>query len=363
MKKGTGTTSDSGCTDAKIQHVVEKVPFFIIPGRGGDRPHDRHGGKHAGHVSDVLLGVVGSHLLLLLLLVDVLLEDIAQHIRVDLVVRAQGTLVQMPSVAVEEVEQPLERLVGDRDLRVVLLQAMDVEQSAVHVRDGAQQVVESFFPLGGRLVQSFVEQPQQEVLVERVEPVLAVLLHGLHPMAQIIPVVVQEAFLLDEVHEHQPVKHQRGVPGLVVCGRDALDELQERGVFGLEPVVEPLGDAIDIERGPRPANRLLVVLVYDLAQFPAARRADGRAIAGQPGASATGTNSRPAAMTGTWTRPIGVVKSAGTTDFGPRLLPLTRIRSCAIFCGWYTPVRDPGDSLPCRRLVRRAWIVGCFRQL
>ena len=31
MKNGTGTTSDSGCTEAKIQHVVEPVPFFIRP--------------------------------------------------------------------------------------------------------------------------------------------------------------------------------------------------------------------------------------------------------------------------------------------------------------------------------------------
>jgi hypothetical protein len=31
MKKGTGTTSDSVCTEAKIPHVVEPVPFFIKP--------------------------------------------------------------------------------------------------------------------------------------------------------------------------------------------------------------------------------------------------------------------------------------------------------------------------------------------
>jgi HEAT repeat protein len=30
-EKGTGTTSDSGCTEATIQDVVEKVPFFIRP--------------------------------------------------------------------------------------------------------------------------------------------------------------------------------------------------------------------------------------------------------------------------------------------------------------------------------------------
>ena len=29
---------------------------------------------------------------------------------------------------------------------------------------------------------------------------------------------------------------------------DAVDELEERGVLLLEPVVEPLGDALDVER-------------------------------------------------------------------------------------------------------------------
>ena len=29
MKKGTGTTSDRGCTEANIPHVVEPLPFLI----------------------------------------------------------------------------------------------------------------------------------------------------------------------------------------------------------------------------------------------------------------------------------------------------------------------------------------------
>ena len=62
-------------------------------------------------VGDVLLGVVGPHLLL----VDVLLEDVAQHIGVDLVVGAQRALVEVPVVRVEEVEELLEGRVGDLD--------------------------------------------------------------------------------------------------------------------------------------------------------------------------------------------------------------------------------------------------------
>ena len=58
---------------------------------------------------DVLLGVVGPHLLL----VDVLLEDVAQHVGVDFVVGAQGALVQVPVIGVEEVEKSFECRVGD----------------------------------------------------------------------------------------------------------------------------------------------------------------------------------------------------------------------------------------------------------
>ena len=64
---------------------------------------------------DVLLGVVGSHLLL----VDVLLEDVAEDIRVDLVVLPVRSLVQVPAIVVEEVEDSLEGRVGDADFRVV----------------------------------------------------------------------------------------------------------------------------------------------------------------------------------------------------------------------------------------------------
>ncbi len=69
-------------------------------------------------VGDVFLGVVGAHLLL----VDVLLEDVAQHVGVDLVVVAQWAVVQMPLILVEEVEEALEGRVGDLDgLAVALL--------------------------------------------------------------------------------------------------------------------------------------------------------------------------------------------------------------------------------------------------
>ena len=60
-----------------------------------------------------LLWVVRPHLLL----VDVLLEDVAEDVGVDLVVRAQRALVQVPRCTVEEVEHALEGGVRDLDRR------------------------------------------------------------------------------------------------------------------------------------------------------------------------------------------------------------------------------------------------------
>ena len=83
---------------------------------------------------DVLLGVVGAHLFL----VDVFLEDIAEDVRVDLVVFPVRPLVQVPAVAVEEVEDPLERFVGDADVGVVAFQVVNIEQAAVEEGDVAE---------------------------------------------------------------------------------------------------------------------------------------------------------------------------------------------------------------------------------
>ncbi len=66
-------------------------------------------------------------------------------------------------------------------------------------------------------------------------------------MAQVVGVAVEKALLLNEVDEHQAVEHQRRVPFKVRRRLDALDELHEGGVFGLETFVEFLGDFIDVE--------------------------------------------------------------------------------------------------------------------
>ena len=65
---------------------------------------------------DVFLGVVGPHLLL----VDVLLKDVAEHVGIDLVVVAKRSRIEVPIPLVEEGKQPLEGRVGDVELGVPL---------------------------------------------------------------------------------------------------------------------------------------------------------------------------------------------------------------------------------------------------
>ena len=111
---------------------------------------------------DVLLGVVGAHLLL----VDVLFEDVAEHVGVDLVVVAQGPVVEVPLVGVEEVEDLLEGVVRDVDVRVAALQFVDVEEAAVEVGDLTDQGDQVRVAFGLGLAQPLVEQFQKEAVVE-----------------------------------------------------------------------------------------------------------------------------------------------------------------------------------------------------
>ena len=60
-------------------------------------------------------------------------------------------------------------------------------------------------------------------------------------------IAIKESFLLNEIDEHQPVEHERGIPLPVGINRNALDELQEVRVFLLELVVELLGDLVAVE--------------------------------------------------------------------------------------------------------------------
>ena len=198
---------------------------------------------------DVLLSVVGPHLLL----VDILLEDVAEHVGVDLVVLPVRPLVQVPAVAIEEVEDPLEGGVGDGDVGVVALQVVNVEQAAVEKGDPAEEGSQIGRALSFRLPQTFVEQPQKEEAVELLEATAAaVLLHHLQAVAQVVDVLVEEALLLDEIDEHHAVEHEGGVPVAAALGGDALNELPEGCQLGPEPFVEVLGDLLHVQCGPDP---------------------------------------------------------------------------------------------------------------
>ena len=87
--------------------------------------------------------------------------------------------------------------------------------------------------------------------------ILAQLLaRALQAVAQVVLVAIQEALHLDEIDEHQPVEHHRNVPALQVFVGDALQKLEESVVFGLEALVEALGDSLHVEAGPHPAGHV-----------------------------------------------------------------------------------------------------------
>ena len=97
-----------------------------------DKPVD---GPLAKVFGDFRAGVVGAKGLL----VDVLLKDVAEDIRVDFVVLAAGRVVEVPGIALKQGKEVFESLVRDVDLRPPLLHRMEKEQAAVEVLDLSQE--------------------------------------------------------------------------------------------------------------------------------------------------------------------------------------------------------------------------------
>ena len=69
------------------------------------------------------------------LLVDIFLEDIAEHVRADFVVTASRRVVEIPGVASEQPEQVLKCQVGNTNVRVALLNRVFQKKPAVEVND------------------------------------------------------------------------------------------------------------------------------------------------------------------------------------------------------------------------------------
>ncbi len=136
-------------------HSVMNVPIWVVAqqtphgtlGRKGNRASlpcliekKRNDGVLGNVLGDVFLGVVRTHLFL----IDVLLEDVAEDVRVDLTVVAIFALVQVPVVLLKEVEELFESLIRD-DYRppVQLFDLVLLKQTAIQIWNLTEQLVGS----------------------------------------------------------------------------------------------------------------------------------------------------------------------------------------------------------------------------
>src|SRR5260370_2211696 len=158
-----------GIIDIGVRVLAQQGPDWAVGAKGdqalllGSIEQKRKDGTFADVLGDVFFGIVGPHLLL----VDVFLEDVAEHGGLDLAIAAQRAVIQVPVELIEEREELFKRLVGDGDLRVRALQHMRVEKASIEIRHLAQQRFEFRCMLA--LAQSFVKEVQQEVAVEGME--------------------------------------------------------------------------------------------------------------------------------------------------------------------------------------------------
>ena len=121
----------------------------------------------------------------------------------------------MPAKLVEKIEQLLESLVGYIDPGIAFFQLVDLEKAAVKVGHLAEQLFQvavefaflCYFP------KPVMEEPEKKVAIEGLEFILTLgLADQSQPVTKIFRVAVKKAFFLDEVHEHQAIEHERGVP-------------------------------------------------------------------------------------------------------------------------------------------------------
>ncbi len=166
---------------------------------------------------DLGAGVIGAKQFL----VDVLFKDIAQHRRVDLVIRAAGGVVEVPRVAAKEIEQLVKGRVGDVDVPVLDLDRVGQEQAAVEIADASQQ--------RPRRRAAPVFRPRQALEKEGVQKffiiaVGAALLALRQPGLQIVKIaVVEKALALQKIDKHQPVEQCRCIPATVALVFNAPD--------------------------------------------------------------------------------------------------------------------------------------------
>ena len=202
---------------------------------------------------DVLFGVVRAHLFL----VDVFFKDVAEDIGVNLGVVSQGLLIKVPLVRFKEVEKllkcsvsnlnrtPLPPLTGGDS--VELFNLMPLKDATVQVRHFSEQPLRFRVPLRFWFRKSLKEEGAKEIGVVSISTVaLALSEFG----SQIVRVIIQEAFLLDEVDKHQTVQHHRGVPPFHLLIRNSFKEIEKLVMFRFETVVKSFGDAFHVKGRP-----------------------------------------------------------------------------------------------------------------
>ena len=237
--------------DVSVATVAEELPQFAV---GLEEffvllLHCIHQIRNDGVASyvlrDVLLGVVGPHLGTV---VDVLLEDVAQYIGIDVAACGRHAVIEMPVPFVEEIEETAESLIGYVKSGIVLLYLVNIEHAAVQIGDAPIDGFKRLVVVG--CVQSVMEQTNEEAFVELVEEAVfaLILLCPLQLMAQVIDIAIEEAFLLNEVTEHETVEHDTGVPLLVLVvliGQlvvNARNKLGKVRMLLLKTCIEVLGD-------------------------------------------------------------------------------------------------------------------------
>jgi hypothetical protein len=138
------------------------------------------------------------------------LEDMAEHAGIDGVVVA-GLLRFDEAVALEEVaDEVAQRLVGEVERRVALLERGGRKEAAVEVGDVAEAE-------GLRaVVRCEVEGTEEEGLEPGAEEVAVVRVEELR--GEEAGVVVEPPFALDEVEEHEPAAEGERERFAVVCG-------------------------------------------------------------------------------------------------------------------------------------------------
>src|SRR5262249_14977237 len=116
------------------------------------------------------------------------------------------------------------------------------------VRNAAEEFYQHGWPFPRWRAEPVVKKLEQEVAVKRGR---AAWFHrsSMEPRSEGFAVAVEEPLALNEVKEHQPIEHERGIPFAVARVGDAGDALQQRGAVVVGFPVEALGDPLEIEGG------------------------------------------------------------------------------------------------------------------